>query len=104
MAVVRYRDEDWYVVPWHGFSKAFEQVAKSNGYKDGWLAFWNHEVHPWMIENLQGQWFWGGFDGSPLRGYYFELQSDALLFKLIWHIDQHNPTIPLICSGKRFDP
>lgn len=57
-----------------------------------------------MHKNIQGRWFWNGDYYGHIEGYYFENKSDALLFKMIWHIDRHNPQMPLICSGKRSVP
>lgn len=102
MAIIKFMQEDWEVVPWYGFTKEFDIVARQYGYVDGWKGFWDLEVAPWMHTNLQGKWFWGGaMEHLGPVGYYFQLKSDALLFKMIWHIDAKNPKMPAICSGKQ---
>lgn len=37
------------------------------------------EMDKWIIETLSGLWFRGGFDR-----YYFQLEEDAVTFKLTW--------------------
>lgn len=105
-------DDLWpklYVIEWYGFSPAMDKLVCQHGYA-GSIDWWKAEVEPWMRE-LKHHWHWRGFNQDPqwdkwpkAKGYAFASKDDALLFKLIWHVDQHNPKMPLICSGKRSDP
>ena len=106
--VDQYCGTTFYVIDWYGFSPAMDALVVQHGYK-GAIDWWNKEPSKWL-RACKGRWYWRGYglgedDPWPnANGYAFEHKSEALLFKLIWHVDQHNPKMPLICSGKRSDP
>ena len=92
--VVEYQGATYYVVEWQGFSKEALMLAVSSGYPSG-IAWWLEKVQPWLYANTTGHWFWGGQSNSSIpEGYYFEVQADAILFKLTWHLPPGATRLP----------
>jgi hypothetical protein len=48
-------------------------------------------VIDWCVDNIKGEWTWGGQQSGDLRPIYIKDKNDAMMFKLTWFDHTQKP-------------